>query len=113
MTEHSGNRKIRIESDSMGKIEVPAEVYWGAQTQRALVHFRIGSEKMPLGVIRAMGLLKKAAATVNMELGILPPDKGELLIRASEEVISGALDDHFPLPVWQTGNGTQSNMNVN
>src|SRR6185369_3364459 len=88
-------------------------VYWGAQTQRALVHFRIGSEKMPLGVIRAMGLLKKAAATVNMELGILPPDKGELLIRASEEVISGALDDHFPLPVWQTGSGTQSNMNVN
>ncbi len=113
MTEQSGNRKIRIESDSMGKIEVPAEVYWGAQTQRSLVHFRIGSERMPLGVVRALGLLKKAAATVNMELGILPQDKGELIIRAAEEVISGALDDHFPLPVWQTGSGTQSNMNVN
>jgi len=104
---------FRSESDSMGKIEVPADVYWGAQTQRALVHFRIGAEKIPLGVIRAMGLLKKAAAAVNMELGILPPDKGELIIQAAEEVISGALDDHFPLPVWQTGSGTQCNMNVN
>jgi fumarate hydratase, class II len=113
MTVQPGNRKVRIESDSMGKIEVPADVYWGAQTQRALVHFRIGSELMPLEVVRAMGVLKKAAASVNMELGLLPPDEGELIIRAAEEVISGALDDHFPLPVWQTGSGTQSNMNVN
>ncbi|HXC93266.1 MAG TPA: class II fumarate hydratase [Geobacteraceae bacterium] len=107
------NEDFRIESDSMGKIEVPAEVYWGAQTQRSLVHFRIGAEKMPLEVVRALGLLKKASAGVNMELGILPPDKGELIIRAAEEVISGVLDDHFPLSVWQTGSGTQSNMNVN
>jgi len=106
-------KNFRSESDSMGEIKVPAGVYWGAQTQRALVHFRIGNEKIPLEVIRAMGLLKKASASVNMELGILPPDKGELIIRAAEEVISGALDDHFPLPVWQTGSGTQCNMNVN
>ena len=106
-------KSTRIESDSMGTIEVPADVYWGAQTQRALVHFRIGNERMPLGVIRAMGILKKAAASVNMELGLLPQDRGELIIRAAEEVISGALDAHFPLPVWQTGSGTQSNMNVN
>jgi fumarate hydratase class II len=105
--------QTRTESDSMGKVEVPADVYWGAQTQRALVHFRIGSERMPLEAIRAMGILKKAAAIVNMELGLLPQDKGELIIKAAEEVISGALDDHFPLPVWQTGSGTQSNMNVN
>jgi fumarate hydratase class II len=103
----------RIESDSMGSIEVPADVYWGAQTQRALIHFKIGTEKMPLEVIRAMGVLKKAGALVNMELGLLPRDKGELIIRASEEVISGKLDNHFPLPVWQTGSGTQTNMNVN
>lgn len=113
MTEQSGSREVRIESDSMGTIEVPADVYWGAQTQRALVHFRIGCERMPLEVVRAMGVLKKAAAIVNMELGLLSPDRGELIIRAVEEVISGALDAHFPLPVWQTGSGTQSNMNVN
>src|SRR6185369_201126 len=113
MPAKGGAMSFRIESDSMGKIEVPADVYWGAQTQRSLVHFRIGAEKMPLEVIRALGLLKKAAANVNMELGILPPDKGALIIRAAEEVITGALDDQFPLSVWQTGSGTQSNMNVN
>ena len=113
MSEQSANRPTRIEADSMGKIEVPADRYWGAQTQRALIHFKIGKEQMPLEVIRAMGILKKAAALVNMELGLLPPDKGELIIRAAEEVISGSLDGHFPLPVWQTGSGTQSNMNVN
>jgi fumarate hydratase class II len=104
---------FRIESDSMGRIEVPAHVYWGAQTQRAMAHFKIGAEKMPLEVIRAMGILKKAGALVNMGLGLLPRDKGELIIRAAEEVISGKLDNHFPLPVWQTGSGTQTNMNVN
>ncbi len=113
MTEQPVRLKLRSESDSMGEIEVPADVYWGAQTQRALVHFRIGNQQMPLEVVRAMGILKKAAAIVNMELGLLPADKGELIIQAAEEVISGLLDDHFPLPVWQTGSGTQSNMNVN
>jgi fumarate hydratase class II len=113
MSEQTENRPTRLESDSMGKIEVPADVYWGAQTQRALLHFKIGAEKMPLEAIRAMGTLKKAAALVNMDLGLLPPNKGALIIRAAEEVISGQLDRHFPLPVWQTGSGTQSNMNVN
>jgi fumarate hydratase class II len=103
----------RIESDSMGKIEVPADRYWGAQTQRALIHFNIGKQLMPIEVIRAMGVLKKAAALVNMELGLLPADKGALITAAADEVTSGTLDDHFPLPVWQTGSGTQSNMNVN
>jgi len=113
MNEQTAKRLTRIESDSMGKIEVPTDRYWGAQTQRALLHFKIGKEQMPLEVIRAMGILKKAAALVNMELGLLPQDKGKLIIRAAEEVVSGALDGHFPLPVWQTGSGTQSNMNVN
>ena len=113
MTAPSGSNAFRSESDSMGRIDVPADVYWGAQTQRALIHFKIGKEPMPLEVIRAMGILKKAAAAVNMELGLLPTDKGELIIRAAEEVVSGGLDGHFPLPVWQTGSGTQSNMNVN
>ncbi|PKN16453.1 MAG: class II fumarate hydratase [Deltaproteobacteria bacterium HGW-Deltaproteobacteria-23] len=113
MNEQTENRSTRIESDSMGKIEVPADRYWGAQTQRALIHFKIGNQQMPIEVIRAMGVLKKAAALVNMELGLLSPDKGELIVRAAGEVVSGALDSHFPLPVWQTGSGTQSNMNVN
>ena len=113
MTAPSGSKAFRSESDSMGKVDVPADVYWGAQTQRALLHFKIGKEQMPLEVIRAMGILKKAAAAVNMELGLLPTDKGGLIIRAAEEVVSGGLDGHFPLPVWQTGSGTQSNMNVN
>jgi fumarate hydratase class II len=113
MSEQSAKRLTRIESDSMGRIEVAADRYWGAQTQRALIHFRIGNEPMPIEVIRAMGTLKKAAALVNMELGLLPPDKGDLIIRAADEVVSGVLDSHFPLPVWQTGSGTQSNMNVN
>lgn len=113
MSKQAENRLTRIESDSMGKIAVPADVYWGAQTQRALIHFKIGTEQMPIEVIRAMGTLKKAATLVNMELGLLPQDKGELIIRAAEELISGSLDNHFPLPVWQTGSGTQSNMNVN
>src|SRR5438105_1363179 len=103
----------RIESDSMGKIEVPAEHYWGAQTQRSLTYFSIGGDRMPIEVIRAMAILKKAAAMVNRDLGKLPADKAELIIQASDEVISGKLDGEFPLRVWQTGSGTQTNMNVN
>jgi fumarate hydratase class II len=103
----------RIETDSMGSIEVPGKSYWGAQTERARIHFAIGSEQMPIEVIRSLGILKKAAALVNNKLGILPQDKAELIIVASSEVADGKLDDHFPLPVWQTGSGTQSNMNAN
>jgi len=105
--------KYRIETDSMGKIEVPANVYYGAQTARSLMNFRIGGERMPRELIRAMGILKKCAAQVNMELGTLPKKKGRLIVRAANEVISGELDEHFPLVVWQTGSGTQSNMNSN
>ncbi len=103
----------RIERDSMGEIEVPASVYWGAQTQRSLIHFRIGEERMPRAIIRAFGILKKACALVNQELGLLPKEKAELIVKACDEVISGKLDDQFPLSVWQTGSGTQTNMNVN
>ena len=105
--------KTRIETDSMGPIEVPADRYWGAQTQRSLHHFNIGYDRMPREMIRALGILKKAAALVNEELGKLPHDKAELIVRACDEVIDGKLDDHFPLRVWQTGSGTQTNMNAN
>jgi fumarate hydratase, class II len=99
----------------MGTIEVPADRYWGAQTQRSLHHFSIGgeTERMPIEVVRAFGVLKKAAAAINAELGGLPADKAELIDRAADEVIAGSLDEHFPLYVWQTGSGTQSNMNAN
>ncbi len=103
----------RIEKDSMGEIEVPSDVYWGAQSARSLIHFEIGWEKMPREVIRAMGILKKAAALVNMELGKMPGDKCELIVKAADEVIEGKLDAHFPLSIWQTGSGTQTNMNTN
>jgi fumarate hydratase class II len=103
----------RNESDSMGEIAVCADKLWGAQTQRSLHHFNIGKDLMPTEVIHAFGLLKKAAALTNLELGKLPQDKAELIIKASEEVSAGLLDDHFPLHVWQTGSGTQSNMNAN
>ena len=103
----------RTESDSMGTIEVPADVYWGAQTSRSLLHFNIGSETMPRELIRALGVLKKAAALVNRDLGKLPADKTELIVRAADEVIEGKLDLHFPLHIWQTGSGTQTNMNAN
>ena len=104
---------FRIETDTMGEIQVPADKYYGAQTARSLKHFRIGGERMPRELIRAMGILKKAAALVNMELGTLPKEKGELIVKAAEEVIDGRLDEHFPLVVWQTGSGTQTNMNAN
>src|SRR5204863_6619844 len=99
----------------MGAVEVPADRYWGAQTQRSLHHFSIGgpTERMPTEVIRAFGILKKACALVNAELGLLPKDKADLIVSAADEVIQGTLDDHFPLYVWQTGSGTQSNMNAN
>jgi fumarate hydratase, class II len=106
-------KKTRTETDSMGAIEVPADRYWGAQTQRSLHHFDIGDDKMPREMIRALGILKKAAALVNEELGKLPPEKSKLIAQASDEVITGKLDDHFPLRVWQTGSGTQTNMNAN
>jgi fumarate hydratase, class II len=97
----------------MGPIEVPVDRYWGAQTQRSLIHFSIGTDRMPRELIRAMGILKKACAEVNRDLGKLRPDLARLIIQAADEVIAGALDDHFPLYVWQTGSGTQTNMNAN
>jgi len=105
--------KTRIETDSMGSIDVPADRYWGAQTARSLIHFNIGEDLMPLAVLHALGLLKKAAALVNQDLGKLSAEKCRLIVQAADEVIAGELDDHFPLRVWQTGSGTQSNMNVN
>jgi len=105
--------KTRIERDTMGEIEVPADVYYGAQTARSLIHFAIGREKLSGLIIKALGTLKKAAAMTNAELGVLPAEKAELIIKAADEVIDGRLDEHFPLSIWQTGSGTQSNMNVN
>jgi fumarate hydratase class II len=103
----------RTESDSMGKIEVPANVYWGAQTQRSLLHFNIGRDTMPPELIKAFGILKKACALVNLDLGELSPEKAKLIVQAADEVIAGKLNDQFPLRIWQTGSGTQTNMNVN
>ncbi|HET7452457.1 MAG TPA: lyase family protein, partial [Thermoanaerobaculia bacterium] len=104
---------VRVEADSMGTIEVPADHHWGAQTQRSLVHFAIGRDVMPREFLRAMGILKKAAALTNLELGKLPPAKADAIVKAADEVITGALDSDFPLRVWQTGSGTQTNMNAN
>jgi fumarate hydratase class II len=103
----------RTETDSMGPIEVPADRYWGAQTQRSLHHFSIGTDRVPTPVIRGMAILKKAAARTNQELGKLPDDRAELIVRAADEIIAGELANEFPLFVWQTGSGTQTNMNVN
>ena len=103
----------RTESDSMGRIDVPAEHYWGAQTQRSLVHFAIGDDRMPIEVCHAYGYIKKAAALLNAELGVMAEWKAQLIARVADEVISGSLDGEFPLSVWQTGSGTQTNMNVN
>jgi len=106
--------KIRIEKDTMGTVEVPAEKYWGAQTQRSRNNFRIGPEaSMPKEIIYAFAYLKKAAAITNMELGVLPENKCTLISKACDEILDGKLDDNFPLVIWQTGSGTQSNMNVN
>jgi fumarate hydratase, class II len=106
-------RGQRRETDSMGEIEVPADRYWGAQTQRSLVHFSIGDDRMPKRVYHAYGYVKKAAALVNAAAGRLPQWKADAIARAADEAIAGKLDEHFPLYVWQTGSGTQSNMNVN
>ena len=103
----------RTESDSMGKIEVPSDRYYGAQTARSLIHFDIGKDVMPPELIRAFGVLKKAAALVNQDLGKLSAEKAKLITQAADEVVSGELNDHFPLRIWQTGSGTQTNMNVN
>ncbi len=103
----------RIETDTMGSLEVPADRYWGAQTERSLHHFKIGGDRFPREMIRALGIVKKGAALVNLELGLLPREKADLIVRAADEVVEGRLDDHFPLVVWQTGSGTQSNMNAN
>lgn len=110
---NKSSTKSRNETDSMGTIEVTDHRYWGAQTQRSLHHFDIGNDLMPIEVIYAMALLKKAAAITNQQLGLLPDDKAKLIITAADEIIAKKLDDHFPLHVWQTGSGTQSNMNVN
>src|SRR5690242_2962283 len=106
-------KKVRIERDTMGPVEVPADRLWGAQTQRSLHHFHFPGETMPLEVVRAQVLVKKAAALVNMELGELDRKKGGAIVKAADEALAGRHDDHFPLVVWQTGSGTQTNMNVN
>src|SRR5215467_3619543 len=103
----------RTETDSMGPIEVPTDRYYGAQTARSLIHFAIGKDTMPPELIRAFGILKKAAALVNLDLGKLSPEKARLIAQAADEVVSGKLAEHFPLRIWQTGSGTQTNMNVN
>ena len=105
--------KTRTETDSFGPLEVPADKYWGAQTQRSLMNFRIGSETMPVPLIHAFGIIKRAAALTNKELGKLEPRLSDAIAKAAQEVIDGKLDDNFPLVVWQTGSGTQTNMNAN
>ena len=113
MSNPATNGKTRVESDSMGQIAVPADRYWGAQTQRSLQNFEIGDERMPRPIIHALGLIKHASATVNEALGKLDGDGANAIRAAAQAVIDGTLDDHFPLVVWQTGSGTQSNMNAN
>jgi len=103
----------RTERDTMGALQVPSDRYWGAQTFRSLHNFKIGDERMPREMIAAIGILKKAAAQTNADLGTLSAEKASLIIQAADEVISGKLDDHFPLVIWQTGSGTQTNMNSN
>ncbi len=105
--------KWRKEKDSLGYVEVPADKYWGAQTQRSFENFKIGGDKMPIEIIRAFAILKKAAAYTNRDCGVLPAEKADLIARVCDEILEGKLDDQFPLVVWQTGSGTQSNMNVN
>ncbi|MBV8134450.1 MAG: class II fumarate hydratase [Deltaproteobacteria bacterium] len=112
-TEKTSRASVRTETDSMGAIEVRSDRYWGAQTERSLLHFSIGNDRMPRSVVRAFGLLKKAAAEVNRDLSKLPAEKARLMIEAADEVVAGKLDDHFPLRIWQTGSGTQTNMNAN
>src|SRR5690606_31169088 len=105
--------EFRTEKDTLGDVQVPSHAYWGAQTQRSLQNFRIGNQRLPLEVVRAFAVLKKAAALTNAELTDFPRDKADLIARVCDEIMAGELDEHFPLVVWQTGSGTQSNMNVN
>ena len=105
--------RTRTETDTFGPIEVPAESYWGAQTERSRRNFRIGEERMPQEVIRALARVKRVAAEVNAALGLLDPRRRDAIVAAADEIIAGRFDDHFPLIVWQTGSGTQTNMNVN
>src|SRR5215212_2631885 len=105
--------ETRVETDTFGPIDVAADRYWGAQTQRSLQNFRIGDERMPRPLVRALAIVKRAAAEVNNELGLLDARLMRAIVKAAQEVIDGKLGDHFPLVVWQTGSGTQSNMNMN
>ncbi|MGY3075255.1 fumarate hydratase class II [Bradyrhizobium sp. LM6.10] len=112
-TDRSSRPATRTETDSFGPIEVLADRYWGAQTERSRQNFRIGIDRMPISLVHALGIVKLAAAQSNQELGLLDQRRANAIIRAAREVIEGKLDDHFPLVVWQTGSGTQSNMNLN
>ena len=112
-TSRRGKARTRTETDTFGPIEVPADRYWGAQTQRSIENFRIGSERMPRPLIRALGIVKRASAEVNLALKLIDARRAGAIVKAAQEVIDGKLDDHFPLVVWQTGSGTQTNMNVN
>jgi fumarate hydratase class II len=107
------NDKTRSESDAFGALDIPADKFWGAQTQRSLQNFRIGTERMPLPLIHALGLVKRAAAEVNRDLGSLDANLADAIAKVAQEIADGKRDDQFPLVVWQTGSGTQSNMNVN
>ncbi len=109
----ASSNKVRAETDTFGTIEVATDKYWGAQAQRSIGNFKIGWEKQPKSIVRALGIVKRAAAEVNMALGRLDPTLGKAIVAAAQEVIDGKLDEHFPLVVWQTGSGTQSNMNAN
>jgi fumarate hydratase class II len=102
--------QYRKEKDSIGYVDVPADKYWGAQTQRSSQNFKIGGHQMPIEIIRAFAILKKAAAFTNRDLGVLPTEKADLIARVCDEILAGKLDDQFPLVIWQTGSGTQSNM---
>ena len=110
---HPATKSTRSETDSFGPIDVPADRYWGAQTERSRQNFRIGQDRMPIAIVHALGIVKLAAAQTNRELGLLDARRAGAIIRAAREVIEGKLDDHFPLVVWQTGSGTQTNMNLN
>src|SRR5436305_12313562 len=112
-TETSGNKSTRSETDSFGPIDVPSDRYWGAQTERSRQNFRIGQDRMPIAIVHALGIVKLASAETNRELGLIDQRRAGAIVRAAREVIDGTLDDHFPLVVWQTGSGTQTNMNVN
>src|SRR5207244_6826737 len=107
------SKSTRSETDSFGPIDVPADRYWGAQTERSRQNFRIGQDRMPMALVHALGIVKLAAAQTNRELGLLDARRTTAITRAAHEVIEGKLDDHFPLVVWQTGSGTQTNMNLN